>query len=349
MTSSRLFRQSRPRREVDPRRFRGALLAWYDRVRRDLPWRRTRDPYAIWVSETMLQQTRVEVVRPRWERFLARFPDSGALAAARVEEVLAAWSGLGYYSRARNLHRAARNLIREHEGRFPRDPVAAMALPGVGPYTARAVASIAYDVPAAAVDGNAARVLSRVSLLPVRPARIVQEEADRLLDTARPGDANQALMELGATVCLPARPKCADCPIAKICAARIEGRIESFPPPAERARIEAVRAVLWLVEDRRKRLWLEHRRVPPLRGLWMLPWRIGAGAGAAARPLGTIRHAITNRRYSCDLVGGAAGPREIPGPAAGPGRWVARAEIDRLPTSSLLRKALIVARRAQPS
>lgn len=188
------------------------LLAWYDRIRRDLPWRRTRDPWAIWVSEVMLQQTRVETAIPYFERFLIRFPDPAALAAAPIEEVLAQWSGLGYYRRARQLHGAAREVV--ERGGLPRSSAELERLPGIGPYTAAAIASIAFGEPVPVLDGNVVRVAARLSAEPEDPSRAAARGrllavAATLLEISRPGDSNQALMELGATVCLPKSPRIA--------------------------------------------------------------------------------------------------------------------------------------------
>jgi A/G-specific adenine glycosylase len=195
---------------LDLRSIRAKLAAWYDGARRDLPWRRTRDPYAIWVSEIMLQQTRVAAVIPYYERFLQRFPSPDALAQAPEEELLAMWSGLGYYSRARNLQKAARQIT--EAGDFPRAYTAIRELAGVGEYTAAAIASIAFDLPHAVVDGNVRRVLARL----MNDGNLdVQQAAERLLDRRDPARWNQAVMELGATICLPREPRCGECPIAR--------------------------------------------------------------------------------------------------------------------------------------
>ncbi|PZN08590.1 MAG: A/G-specific adenine glycosylase, partial [Bacillota bacterium] len=205
-------------RGPDPAEVRSRLLHWYDRCRRDLPWRRTRDPYAILVSEIMLQQTRVETALPYYRRFLERFPTVERLAAATEAEVLRAWQGLGYYGRARNLWRAARAIVQRHGGRVPAEWEALIALPGIGEYTAGAVLSIAFGQPVAAVDGNAERVLARLfgidddlSRAPGR--RAVRERAAELVASPRPGDVNQAVMELGATICTPREPACGNCPV----------------------------------------------------------------------------------------------------------------------------------------
>jgi A/G-specific adenine glycosylase len=288
----------------------------------------------------MLQQTRVEVVVPRYRSFLARFPSMGALANATEEEVLAAWSGLGYYRRARHLHASAGRILRDHEGRFPSDRADALRLPGVGAYIAHAVLSIAYDVPLAVVDGNVVRVLSRLGMIAARAPAALQEEADRLLDPTSPGDANQALMELGATICTPQNPRCGACPIESLCAARAAGRITEFPPVASKMSTHFVETDLWIILDRRGRIWLEKRDAPPLRGMWMLPWREGPSSRDGARAVGTVPHAIMNRRYRCavwEIRGGVEWIRERFGAE---GRWVRKDEIADLPHSSLLTKAL---------
>jgi A/G-specific adenine glycosylase len=219
---------------IELRAFRKALLKWFGQFQRDLPWRRSKDPYRIWVSEIMLQQTRVAAVIPYYERFLERFPDVRALAEASEEEVLRLWAGLGYYSRARNLQKAARQIVALHGGEFPRDTEAVHALPGIGSYTGGAVLSIAFGARQAVLDGNVARVLARLQAIPgdLREARrweSLQKTADELLEPAAPGDWNQAMMELGATVCTPKAPQCLLCPMARFCEARRIGDAESYP------------------------------------------------------------------------------------------------------------------------
>jgi A/G-specific adenine glycosylase len=216
----------------DPR----ALLTWYDRRRRDLPWRagpgERADPYAVWLSEIMLQQTTVEAVKPYFAAFLARWPSVAALAAAPLDEVMKAWAGLGYYARARNLHACAQQVAVEHRGIFPRDESDLLALPGVGLYTAAAVAAIAFDAPCVAVDGNVERVVARLFAVdkPAREAkRELREKAQTLLPPARTGDFTQALMDLGATVCTPRGPRCDLCPFAPACEAARRGETERFP------------------------------------------------------------------------------------------------------------------------
>jgi A/G-specific adenine glycosylase len=225
-----------------PASFRRRLLDWFDAGGRDLPWRETSDPYRIWVSEVMLQQTRVEAVIPYYRRWLERFPDITALAGAPEEEVLGAWAGLGYYSRARNLHRAAQVVRERHGGEVPRDPDALRALPGVGEYTVGAVASIAFGIPLPAVDGNVRRVMARLTDTPDPSPAELRRWAGDLVDRKRPGDFNQALMELGATTCAPRNPECGVCPVAGFCAAARAGTQADRPSRRRKAR---VRDVAW--------------------------------------------------------------------------------------------------------
>jgi A/G-specific adenine glycosylase len=227
--------------------FRRQLLAWFRQFQRDLPWRRTKDPYAIWLSEIMLQQTRVAAVIPYYERFLARFPDVRALAEAPQEEVLRLWSGLGYYSRARNLQKAAQQVVALHSGEFPQDEESILALPGIGSYTGAAILSIAFGAKHAVLDGNVARVLARLDTIrgDLREShrwQSLQRTAGDLLDPQSPGAWNQAMMELGAMVCTPRAPQCGVCPAAKFCRARQSGDPESFPE--KRKKPEAVQIVL---------------------------------------------------------------------------------------------------------
>jgi A/G-specific adenine glycosylase len=289
------------------------LLAWFDRHRRDLPWRRSRDPYRVWLSEVMLQQTRVEVVLPYYERFLERFPTVEALAAAGIDEVLALWSGLGYYRRARQLHAAARQIAAA--GAFPRSLDGWRELPGIGPYTAAAVTSIAFGVAEPVLDGNVERVVSRWLAQADDPKaggprRRLLAAAAALLDPERPGDSNQALMELGATLCTPRRPKCLLCPLAPGCRARMAGDPELYPAARAKRESETQRLVV-AVAEREDRVLLFRRPddSPLLAGTWELPWVREKGDGSpeaalAARYGGTwrlgprlaeVRHGITWR------------------------------------------------------
>ena len=216
--------------------FQSRMLAWFRVQQRDLPWRRSRDPYRIWVAEVMLQQTRIAAVMPYYHRFLVRFPTLESLARASQPAVLKLWSGLGYYSRARNLHRAARIIVARHKGQFPRALDAALELPGIGVYTAAAVLSIAYDVPLAVLDGNVARVLARIEairgdLRAPKNWRALTAAAQTFLATQAPGDWNQSMMELGEVICTPQSPRCAQCPVARHCRAYAQGLSDEIPAP----------------------------------------------------------------------------------------------------------------------
>jgi A/G-specific adenine glycosylase len=242
--------------------FRKQLLGWFRQFRRDLPWRRTRDPYRIWLSEIMLQQTRVAAAIPYYERFLERFPDVRALAAAPQEDILRGWSGLGYYSRARNLQKAALQIVAKHGGQFPNRREDALALPGIGNYTAAAILSIAFGEKLAVLDGNVARVLARLGAIRgnLREStrwQKLQETADCLLDPESPGDWNQAMMELGATLCTPKSPQCLLCPVAHYCQARKLGFAESLPEKRKkRATVEVTLAAAVFTDEKGQTLLL---------------------------------------------------------------------------------------------
>ncbi len=309
--------------------FRKRLLAWYRRARRPLPWRRTRDPYRIWVSEVMLQQTRVAAVIPYYEKFLERFPDVESLARAGQDEVLALWSGLGYYSRARNLHKAARQIV--ERGGFPRDYASLRALAGLGDYTAAAVASIAFGLPYAVVDGNVVRVVIRLTAGAAAP----DDTARRLLDRARPGTFNQALMELGATLCRPRRPACDACPVAAFCQARRRGLENLLPARTPRAQTIRIQRTLLIIE--RNKRFLFWRRPPGtvrLAGFWELPEPEQLEGAALGEELGRFRHAILDNDYTCIVR--RAGIHRAPSGF----HWIAESEISRLPLSTAARKAL---------
>jgi A/G-specific adenine glycosylase len=250
---------------------RRPLLAWFRRAKRDLPWRRTRDPYRILVSEVMLQQTQVDRVIPFYERFLDRFPTLESLAEASLDDVLRAWSGLGYYSRARHLHAAARAIVEQHSGRFPDSFEALLALPGVGPYTAGAVASIAFGLPFPAVDANARRVLSRVFHLPDEPPNHIRARIERIATPARsPGDYNQALMELGSLICTPRAPSCDTCCIAKVCRLHALGDPVATPKPP-RLRSPKARSACAVVHRRGRVLIAQRAPTGLWGGLWEFP------------------------------------------------------------------------------
>jgi A/G-specific adenine glycosylase len=302
-------------------KFRRRLLAWFSARKRDLPWRRTKDPYRIWLSEIMLQQTRVAAVVPYYNNFLLRFPDMQALARARAEAVLSHWAGLGYYSRARNLLRAAQQIDARHGGRFPSEYDAALALPGIGRYTAAAVLSIAYGQPLAVLDGNVARVLARLGALrgDLRaPAlwRKLEATAQDLLARRTPGDWNQAMMELGATICVPKSPKCGECPIAKWCRARKLGVEEQLPDARKkRAPMKITLAAAVLMDPRGRTLLVRQASNDGalFSRMWQFPaleTRVDAVSGLANYlrkklslkiadkemiPLKTVRHTVTFR------------------------------------------------------
>ena len=249
-------------------RFRKNLLAWFQQFQRTMPWRGTRDPYRIWLSEIMLQQTRVAAATPYYERFLERFPDVETLATAPEEEVLRLWSGLGYYSRARNLQKAAQQIVAKHNGHFPSDPAEALALPGIGAYSAAAILSIAYHKKYAVLDGNVARVIARLNAIrgDLRANgtwQTLQKSADHLLQPRSPGDWNQAMMELGATLCTPRSPQCLLCPVSEFCEARKKGLAEVIPEKrSKRSTVEITLAALVLVDPRGKTLLLPPPKSP---------------------------------------------------------------------------------------
>jgi A/G-specific adenine glycosylase len=325
-----------------------ALVRWFRRAHRDLPWRRTRDPYAVWVSEIMLQQTRVDVVVPYFERFLARFPAVGALAEAPLDDVLAQWAGLGYYRRARQLHAAAGAIVREHAGAVPADEPALRALPGIGRYTAGAIRSIAFGEPAPIVDGNVARVLSRLFALKGGPGDAAWEKrlwelAASLVPASDPSAFNQGLMELGATVCTPRAPRCPACPLARHCRAHALGRPETFPPPRPRPPVE--RVDLWALVARRARdeaLWLAQKPAgEPNAGQWEFPLVEPSPSGPpdGARVLGAIRHAILARDYRIRAwaVSAAEARRR-----ASSGAWIAPGRPGARAITTVTRKILAV-------
>lgn len=335
---------------------RAALLAWYAAARRDLPWRaapgETADPYRVWLSEVMLQQTRVEAVRPFFERWTERFPTLESLADAPPDEVMRMWEGLGYYSRARNLHRAVREVRERFDGRVPADPDALRALPGVGRYTAGAVASIAFGRAEPVVDGNVRRVFARWWNEPEPREAELWRRAEALVPGESPGDLNQALMELGATVCTPRGPLCDACPVARFCAARAAGTQEQRPTPKRARALPHEDTAVAVVEDGGGRLLLVRRRADArLGGMWGFPAAVrGRGETAAAaaeraareglgvrveagEPLGTVEHGFTHVRVTyravrCAPAGGEprplrydawtwTAPEELPGYAMG--------------------------------
>ena len=295
----------------NPLATRRKLLRWYGKHRRDLPWRKTNDPYAIWIAETMLQQTQVSTVEPYYERFLRQLPSVHALHRARLRKVLTLWSGLGYYRRAENLKKSAAEIVRKHGGQLPKDYNALLALPGVGDYTAGALMSIAFQQPYPAIDGNARRVLYR--LLNPKNDNELRQFAALLVPRARPGYFNQGLMELGATICIPKNPRCPRCPIATHCAARAKGRpIKSFRI-AKSGLTQDIEWPLAILRQEGKILLRQRTRKGLLAGLWEFPGGEKpprhsqrdllasqlTELSARFRPerrIGEFRHSITNRK-----------------------------------------------------
>jgi|HubBroStandDraft_1064217.scaffolds.fasta_scaffold00656_8 A/G-specific adenine glycosylase len=345
-------------------RFRRALLGWYDQHRRDLPWRKTRDPYAIWLSEIMLQQTRVAAVLDHYRIFLERFPNVQALAAASEEAVLAAWSGLGYYRRARMLHRCARQIVEQHGACFPRSSESLLALPGIGRYTAAAIASIAFAEPVAVVDGNVERVLQRLigtksngieSTGIKLTTRQIWQDAQALLADSRPGDFNQAMMELGATVCLPREPRCAACPVRRWCNAQgdMQGEIP-HSAPSRQSKKQIWCALEWRNANGNNgnnndyasgqiRLVQRPRKTSLMPGMWELPQSSEPPRAALATAhWRTFRHSITVTDYTVHVsrnvpLRNAQCP---PVPPTAKGKWIAINRIPQIPITGLTRKIL---------
>jgi A/G-specific adenine glycosylase len=326
--------------------FRKQLLRWYGAHRRDLPWRVDRDPYRVWLSEIMLQQTRVAAVIEHYHKFLRRFPTIEKLAAAREASVLAAWSGLGYYRRARMMHAAAKVIVREHSGRFPMSAERLRTLPGIGRYTAAAIASIAFSEPVAVVDGNVERVLQRVFGKRLAGEEIWQA-AGHLLDAERPGDFNQAMMELGATVCTPRSPGCLTCPVVDLCATRGELAALSKPAPQRKREIHHALVVRngnarngnasdgngrnRTEKDKAVLLVQRPQNVSLMAGMWELPQQ--EEPVEQSEPLFTLRHSITITDYTVRVW------RTIPSDSNG-GTWVPMARLSKLPLTGLARKIL---------
>ncbi|HZI14322.1 MAG TPA: A/G-specific adenine glycosylase [Myxococcus sp.] len=347
---------------------RGPLLAWYDRNKRDLPWRRTKDPYAIWLSEVMLQQTQVSTVIPYWERFLARFPTALALASAPLDDVLAGWKGLGYYSRARNLHRAAQEVVSRFGGRLPSTAEALLSLPGFGRYTAGAVASIAFGEEAPLVDGNVARVLSRLFEVEGLPGDRAREAtlwalATLLVKGERPGDFNQALMEHGATTCRPESPLCLLCPVRDACLAFRKGRVDELPPAKVRATPKKLTLALAVWPHAGTLLFARRADTGLFGGLWELPAaevdedlpdadaaaRLSASLGTPVTlqaALGTVKRQLTHRDLTLRLLRVSGPQRPTRAPAFQELRWCTPAEASALGMSTAMQRALEATLRA---
>jgi len=338
------------------------LLTWYDRNARSLPWRARPgirpDPYRVWLSEIMLQQTTVAAAGPYFQRFVARWPTVVDLAAAPLDDVLVAWAGLGYYARARNLHRCAQVVAAELGGRFPEDPAALRALPGIGAYTAGAIAAIAFDRPAAAVDGNVERVVARLfavetPLPAAKPA--LRSLAEALVPSERAGDFAQAMMDLGATVCLPGRPKCLLCPLSELCSGLAAGRPELLPVKAPKAERPVRRGVAFWVTRPDGRILLRRRPAEGLLGgmteVPSTPWRAeGWETGEAERhpplplrwrPLaGQVGHTFTHFHLELAVWAARASSSSLAG------QWVSLDELADQALPSVMRKVIAHALKA---
>lgn len=343
--------------------FRHALLAWFRRNARELPWRGTRDPYLVWLSEVLLQQTRVQTALPYYQRFVESFPAVHALAAAKEERVLKLWEGLGYYSRARNLHSAAKMIVHDLGGRFPTTADGWQKIPGVGRYTASAIASIVFGERVPVVDGNVKRVLSRVfdigkCIDDTKTQRLLWTVAEKLVSRKSPGDFNQALMELGSRVCTPRTPRCAECPLRRICDARSAGRQELLPIRRKKKRLPHYHVVAAAI--RKNGRYLFGRRPPRglLGGLWELPGgkvKPRESHRAALKremkeeldievsvgpPLASVKHAYSHFRvtlhvYLCEHTKGQ--PRSLSHTRL---KWIPKAHFARYAFPSATRKAL---------
>jgi A/G-specific adenine glycosylase len=341
-------------------KLRPRLLAWFDRSKRDLPWRQTKDPYGIWVSEVMLQQTQVDRVVRYWTRFLERFPTVQALAAAELHEVLGLWTGLGYYSRARNLHAAAKEIVEKHGGQLPDGVEPLLTLPGFGRYTAGAVASIAFDLEAPLVDGNVARVFSRLLEIDGAPGEKAREAAlwaaaEALVVGERPGDWNQALMELGATVCVPQNPLCLVCPVRASCRALASGRVAELPPPKKPPKRKRLELAVAIARQGDQVLLARREEKGLFGGLWEMPAiELEAGARGDARlqvllgkkatigpELSVLERTLTHRDLVLRLH-----PVQLPKKLARPPkgylewRWIAPGELGALGMSTAMQGAL---------
>lgn len=339
----------------------GALLRWYDSHRRVLPWREDPTPYRVWVSEMMLQQTRVETVIPYFDRFLARFPDIRTLAQADPQDVLKHWEGLGYYRRARLLHRAAQVVVADHGGTMPGDFATLRTLPGIGPYCAAAIASIAFGEAVPVVDGNVVRVAARLWMLDGDAASVPfrRDVFDRLkahVPAQRAGDFNQALMELGALVCTPRTPDCPACPVRRHCAARAAGAIEDYPRRATKAPVPEHRIVVAVIRRRARWLVLQRPAEGLLGGLWEFPGgRVAPGesdvaaltrkvraetglrvAGAETRP--ALAHAFSHFKIDVHPFRCSVAPGRIDRTRTPSLRWVTAAELAALPMARITRR-----------
>ena len=329
---------------------REKLLAWYNLNKRPLPWRETSDPYAVWLSEIMLQQTTVETVIPYYKKFLSHFPTLTSVADASIDELLFLWQGLGYYNRIKQFHRAAQQVMREYNGVIPKTKEELTRLPGLGNYTAGAVASIAFSQPVAAVDGNIIRVLSRLfhfteDAFTTQAKKYFEEKASSLVDPVRPGDFNQALMDLGSSVCIPSKPSCPICPLKTLCLAYTEGKPEALPVKTKKITYRKEKWFCFLYAKDQK-FWLRRRENKEImEGLWEFPMTHqnntsqkvqGEPAAQRAKSLKPVTHAIMNRRMTVYpfLMDGKKpdDPRN--------GKWISQEQLLKLPLTTITRKIL---------
>lgn len=347
------------------KRIRESMLRWYDRAKRELPWRSTQDPYGIWVAEVMLQQTRVDTVIPYYRRFLERFPDVDHLARAPLEEVLETWAGIGYYGRARSLHSAAREVVERYGGELPRDPAALQRLPGIGRYTAGAIASIAFNQSTPILDGNAARVLSRLTAHQGNTARL-WEAAAEIVPSDRPGDFNQALMDLGATVCIPRKPRCLACPLCSWCQARAHNEQNLLPIKTPRKPVPHYDLAVGVVWKGKRCLLVQRKAKGLLGGLWEFPGvkRTQGQAlqsalreylktlGLRVRIVGTLAcvdHAFTHMRitahaFRCTCVSGKVKRGDHMQV-----RWILWSELDQYPLPKTMHKLRATVQKTDPA
>lgn len=331
--------------------FRSSLLAWYRKQKRDLPWRHSRDPYAIWVSEIMLQQTTVKTVIPYYERFLKKFPTPQSVAQADESDLLQVWQGLGYYSRIRNFQRAIRVVMDEFNGKIPSKKLDLLKLSGLGDYTASAIASIAFNEPVAVVDGNVMRVLARLftyadDITKSESKKFFSQTAKTLIDKKHPGDFNQAMMELGATVCTPQKPTCLFCPVEKFCTALTKGSVEKFPVKLKKIKyVDESWIAQILVQSKTNKVWLRQRNSDELlSGLWEFPLEKTTLPPQAIK--NKIRHSIMNKRMTIftnktivdqktktpSLVLNSKNNKQEKG------RWILWSELANLPLTTITRK-----------
>jgi len=337
---------------IDIALFQKQLLEWYREVKRDLPWRRVNDPYQIWVSEIMLQQTRVETVIPYFERFISRFPTLQALASAREDEVLKVWEGLGYYSRARNLHQGVKEVTERYGGEVPEQKEEILSVSGIGPYTAGAILSIAYDKMEPAVDGNVLRVFSRLfnsfeDIMKGKTRKWVEKEVIQLMPTDAASDFNQAIMELGAMVCIPKSPKCSICPIQDFCEARKEGTQNLLPVKNKKHIVNTVYRMGLIIQQNDRIVLVQRPKEGLLANMWELPsfenfqqltgkeWKnqlqsnYGIHLQWENRPWMSIQHLFSHLHWSMDIyrVDVNSLPKELPSHW----QWIIQNDLVKLP------------------